>query len=921
MTRIPAPIATLKTRIRCLLMLASAFSAVLPLAAQEPSAATVSLPGQVLDILPKATHLARDPQRENDIVTIEVVLKPADEEGLRAFLKELEDPDSPNYHQPLEPSEVTARFGPTQEAYDKVLDYFTQNGFKLVIGSNNRRTITVRGTRAQAERAFHVPIDDYQLGDSKFHANASDPSLPAEIASLVMGVAGLSNPGEWQVGVAPGAKAQNTALAYVGNYTPAGLFTEGEFLPPGIDGSGQTVGIISFADYDDTDVSSFLSFNGLAGDLINSVQRFPVDGGGNQTGPDALKEAVLDVDTVLGIAPGAHVVVFEGPFNGNTSDVFTLINTAIDNVGAGGTLTTSAGRCEDLIEQSDAQSMDSLLEGAAASGITLFAFSGDFGANCPDGSVGVMYPGDAPHAVSVGGTKLHVNADGTYNHENWWNDSSGSGGFGTSRFQYPSKPGLIRAEPDAALDAAPLTSMFICLATMGNSFDPGGCGPWGGGTSMATPMFAAFWSMVNQARADGGLSPLSAGNGYLATVPHIFHNPSTMTGAGNDSTHVGLGSPKVVDLVSLAGPPVEVSNVSPNFGTADGSTPVTITGHGFIGVKKVTFEGVKATNVQVFSDSKMVVQAPAAPEAEVNIHIETPAGTSAEVSADKFHYIPVLATISDSHGPLAGGDYVTVTGIGLSAYHGFQYLFGGTPATGVHCASEKSCTMYTPEHALGPVSLVISTPFGNSPNSLPYNYAAPQITSFNPPVGPTTGGLKINIQGQNLATGMTVFFGSTAVTKGVSCVDQTFCWVTNPAVSGPESVSLSVTEDDVTSAPTSAQFSFQVFPTITGISQGSAPAGTTVTLTGTGFNITAPPSGAVPALKGLINPTVFTFFGINVNGSCSNTTQCTAVIPFNQDGPGVATAVTVTVDGNTSLDYVVFRNPGKPLPCKGITCN
>lgn len=186
---VPAQFAALKSSIRSLLMLSFAFAAVLPLAAQAPNAEVATLPGHVLGILPEATHLARDPQRGNDLITIEVVLKPSDEEGLRAFNKELENPNSPNYHRPLEPSEVMARFGPTQEAYDKVLDYFQQNGFALVLGSKNRRTITVRGTRAQAEQAFHVQIDDYQLGDRKFHAIARDPSLPTEIGPLVKGVA------------------------------------------------------------------------------------------------------------------------------------------------------------------------------------------------------------------------------------------------------------------------------------------------------------------------------------------------------------------------------------------------------------------------------------------------------------------------------------------------------------------------------------------------------------------------------------------------------------------------------------------------------------------------------------------------------------------------------------------------------------
>jgi hypothetical protein len=924
MTPFSATLAPLVAHIRRMLMSAILVAAVLPLSAQTPVAQTATLPGHVLGILPKANHLARDPQRGNDEITIEVVLKPSDEQGLATFLKELEDSNSPNYHRPLEPSEVTARFGPTLEAYDKVLDYFEQNGFTLAVGSKNRRTITMRGTRAQAESAFHVQIDDYQLEERKFHAIAHDPSLPEEIAELVKGAAGLSNLGEWQAANWAGPDAQQIAAAYVGNQTapPSGLNS----LPPGIDGSGQTIGLIVMSDFNLSDISNFLSWDGLPSGLISNVSKVNINGGPGNSGNI---ESVLDVDSSLGTAPGAKIVAYEGPYNAQASDFYTLINGAIDDIGKGGTMSISYYMCENLIAQSDEQNLDSLLQTAAASGITLFAAAGDSGSSCrmpkSDGTFiyypnTIPYPADAPHTVSVGGTSLHVHSNGSYKDESWWDDN-GSGGFGTG--QFTTVIDLIsytRSTPDVSLDADPLSGLVICQATAKVSPN---CFPVGG-TSMSSPMWAAYWSMVNQARSDGGLHPFSAGNGYLTTIPDVYHQPSSMTGTGNDATHLGMGTPKVPELVSVAGPSVRVTGVLPNFGSANGSTAVTILGQGFIGVKKVTFGGVDATNVQILNDSFMIVQSPAAPKAEVDVRVETPKGTSAETAADEFHYIPVLTKVSPDHGPLAGGAIVTVTGNALSAYHGFKYMFGGAAATAVSCSSTTTCTMTVPEHGLGKVELTIDTPFGNSPNSLAYTYAAPQITSFNPSIGPTTGGLYVSINGENLATGMTVQFGSTAVT-GVVCGDETSCWVNNPSVSGPESVSLTATVNDVSSSATSAKFTFEVFPTVTNINPSSAAAGTTVTLTGTGFivNAAAGQSIAQLGIKNPTNPTWFTFFGINVQGTCTSTTQCTAVVPANEAGPGITTAVTVTVDGNTSMDYVVFTNPGKPIvpTCKPGTCN
>ena len=122
------------------------------------------------------------------------VLNLSDQAGFEAFGKDFNDPNSPNFHKPITAADFTARFGPTQQAYDSVLAYLQQNGFTLAMGSSNRRTLTVAGTRAQAEAAL-TSIGDYQLGSRAFCAIATDPAIPAEIAPLIGGVSGLSNLG------------------------------------------------------------------------------------------------------------------------------------------------------------------------------------------------------------------------------------------------------------------------------------------------------------------------------------------------------------------------------------------------------------------------------------------------------------------------------------------------------------------------------------------------------------------------------------------------------------------------------------------------------------------------------------------------------------------------------------------------------
>src|SRR5580658_4546687 len=156
-----------------------------PLAAQSTRSQNVTLPGHVLPALSKATRLPRTPLMDQDPLTFSVMLNLSDPAAYDAFRQDFNNPDSPNYRKTIAGGEFTSRFGPSPEAYSAVLNYFQQKGFTLVAGSSNRRTLTFHGARTQAESAFNLAIDDYQMGSRKFRAIASDPALQAELAPLV----------------------------------------------------------------------------------------------------------------------------------------------------------------------------------------------------------------------------------------------------------------------------------------------------------------------------------------------------------------------------------------------------------------------------------------------------------------------------------------------------------------------------------------------------------------------------------------------------------------------------------------------------------------------------------------------------------------------------------------------------------------
>ena len=155
----------------------------------------VSLPGHVLGALERATPLAASPDAAAEPLTLTLTLKRADQAGFDRYLHEVYDPNSPGFRHFLSQSQIAKRFGPTEKAYDEVRAYLQHRGFEVTQSSANRLTLTVRGTRANAERAFNLAIGDYQIGTRSFYANDRDPSLPASISRNVQAIAGLTNAG------------------------------------------------------------------------------------------------------------------------------------------------------------------------------------------------------------------------------------------------------------------------------------------------------------------------------------------------------------------------------------------------------------------------------------------------------------------------------------------------------------------------------------------------------------------------------------------------------------------------------------------------------------------------------------------------------------------------------------------------------
>ncbi len=558
----------------------------------------VRLSGHVVPGLAKATIVPSSIKRDNEPITLTIVLRRDDQPGFDRFLRDLYDPKSPGFHRFLTQQQIADRFGPSRADYNSVLHWMRSKGFAFERGSKNRLTLTMRGTRAQAEHAFDVRIGDYRIGDKSFYANQDEPGLPAPLAARIETITGLSDLARphhaiaairdaicsvigglctltntldqsklddchknskagneyglwWAICTAPPTKTvvpiASSSRRPESSRADASLATSTPWSEA--NGAGQTIGLIEFDTFAQSDVVNTLAYFDEPSTLIGQLSKVDVDGGVPSPGPEAA-EVLLDIETTLGIAPGAQTFVYDAPFGGGAS-FEAVLNEMIDNKVT--IISNSWAYCEDQTTLADVRGIDTVFQTAAAAGISVFNGSGDDGSTCLDGAANtISVPADSPNATAVGGSSESAGPSFTYTSESWWNDSdttppAGMGGFGTSKFfTAPSYQSWIGQH-----DAVDPRCSRQCGSLLRPSDLPGQrrrlshrpvvrrhqlCGAAVGSFHRATEPGAGRQSGLSKSL----IYPL-AGTG-------AFHDAAALD---SDFAHVGLGSPNL-DAMNLA---------------------------------------------------------------------------------------------------------------------------------------------------------------------------------------------------------------------------------------------------------------------------------------------------------------------------------------------------------------------------------
>ena len=334
----------------------------------------------------------------------------AQQAALKKLVDDQQNPKSPNYHAWLSPAQFGAQFGAAPQDMQKIAGWLAEHGFQVESPMAGRSLIVFSGTQAQLKSTFRTEIHSYKINGQSYYANATDPQIPEALASVVSGFSSLNNfpriaertspklvqrkDSAWRV--APESHQtsplftttdQSQTVYLLAPYDLATIYNVKPLWDAGIDGTGETIAIVSQSDINPSDVDYFRTTFGLPAKKLNIIYYGPNPGHTADEG-----EADLDVEWSGAVAK----------------------NATIDLVVAASSITSGGidGAAAYIINNNLASILN--WEQAASQGITVLAASGDSGSascdqNQPYAHYGLSVSGIAstPYNVAVGGTDFH----------------------------------------------------------------------------------------------------------------------------------------------------------------------------------------------------------------------------------------------------------------------------------------------------------------------------------------------------------------------------------------------------------------------------------------------------------------------------------------------------------------------------------
>ncbi|HWE63246.1 MAG TPA: DUF4082 domain-containing protein, partial [Chloroflexota bacterium] len=560
--------------------------------ASPPINGGVTMTNQTPTIVLNGTAVLLGPRDPAAPMAINMILPLRNQANLQLFVT-----NAASHGIYLSQQQFDDQFGVPASQVQAVQQWGSANNLQTTFSAPDGTIVTLHGATSAVAAALHVSINNYRSPKGfTFYSNNQDAVVPASLG--VIAVDGLNNIPRFHTDSQTASKALfHAALAKshgsakghtagirpngdLNGFFPADFRAAYDVTGHSIDGTGQVIGFTLWgAPVPNTDFTNMATTTGEPaivggpaqnGGTATSTTADHIDWiytNGVDTTTDAQVETAMDTEYAHGMAPHAHLRYWLG------DQVGTCPQCGGSDVGLENAITDAAndpqvhvvsnswggGEAPSLSDPFYTATNNEFLH-AVSVGTTFYFSSGDSGSD--SGGTGLpSYPADAPNVVSVGGTSLFVNSDGSYSSESVWNDSpfdGGGGGAGCSAIvPEPSFQNIAavnnvatckltantatrgRAEPDVSADADPNTGAAV--------FSGGGEQEIGG-TSLAAPLWAGMAALADRFASVNGRTRIGWAAPKIYTLANTpakyatdFHDVTSGNTNGSISFSAGTG--------------------------------------------------------------------------------------------------------------------------------------------------------------------------------------------------------------------------------------------------------------------------------------------------------------------------------------------------------------------------------------------
>jgi subtilase family serine protease len=786
----------------------------------------------------------------------DIVLPLRDRAGLQNFVKEVQDPTSPSYHQFLTPQEVTARFGPSQEDWDALVAFAKASGFEIINGTREERDLRLTGTVANIEKAFHVTMGTYHdvAEDRTFFAVDREPTV--DLPFQLWHVTGLDNdskPHPMYVKKSDYAKAHGLDPNKVVSHATTGSGPSASFLGSdmraayyggtALTGTGQTIGLFEFLGTDLADLTTYYKNVGQTEPYTPTL----ISTGGYSTSCTASSgcddtEQTLDMTQAMGMAPGSTMLYMYVCGNASSISDTACISAMVSTTDAPLSKQIS---CSWGWTPADPSTLDPYFEQMASQGQNFFAASGDSSAWSASNEA---WPADDANIVSVGGTDLTTSsAAGPWKSETAWVDSGG--GISPDGIPIPSWQQLsgvitssnhgsttLRNGPDVSANAN--FTFYVCAdqtTCTANDY---------GGTSFAAPMWAGYLALANEQAASssksiGFINPIiypAALTSSYGTYLHDITSGScgTYSAITGYDLCTGWGSPNTTGIINLL-----AGSATPSFTLSDSPSSLTITQggsgsstitvndlNGFTGSVTLAASGLPSGVTAAFGTNPTtgtsVLTLTASATAATGTATVTITGTSGSLNASTTLALTVNSSATPNFSVSASPTSVTVTQ-------------GGSGTSTITVTSTGGFNSATTLSASGLPSGVTAT-FSTNPVTPPANGSATSTLTLTASSSATVGTATVTITG---TSGSTSHSTTITLTVNASSGTPNFTMSLSPS-------SFTITDGGRVSSTL----------TVTSVNGFSSPVTLSVNEFPSGVSATASANPVTPPANGSVNVTI-----------------------------------------------------------------